>query len=641
MATADDYAAWIVQNAAKRGTPDFDTVAQAYQEAKSEENMAATQAQLAPIQPTQPQGGGVMDTLQGIGETALTLGTGAIGGTVGMITGAGGQLAREILSGEFGTQQAQQRVSQAAEQAASNLTYAPRGQAGQENIQAIGGALQGLPAFIPVVGPVGAMARSAQATAPLVQATAQATAQRAGQIAQRGAQATGRATQAAREAIGMAPSPTAAKPTAGSVGAAVTPLETQRIAEAQQAGLRLSEGEVKRSQELMAFEAEKARTPDFQEPFVARQLENNKAALGKFETLLDDTGAIEPGSGNDFSNTGVKVVDTLMQGWKDEKKKTSAMYDAFKNSPEAQTVVNPTPLIDFLNTQPKQVSGMTGVSDVARQNAIALGIAAPDVDGQLKPLNTTLGNLEEFRKSVNANSGTLPNDKRVALLLKQNIDAIGEPIAGPMVDAMRAQRRKQATKYENRAIVSRLLLEKRGMDDPQTPPELVFQKTILNSQPSEILRIKRVLNTIGDGEGKQAWKELQGSTIRHLMQQAESGIGSDNLPVISGAKLDAALKNLYRSGKLDMVLGKEAAEQVRNLNQVLKYIQSTPPLTSINNSGTARTIMALMGESALQGAVTGVPLPILQGAQMLRKEIADRKIRNKITQALNYMPKKE
>ena len=30
MATADDYAAWIVQNAAKRGTPDFDTVAQAY-----------------------------------------------------------------------------------------------------------------------------------------------------------------------------------------------------------------------------------------------------------------------------------------------------------------------------------------------------------------------------------------------------------------------------------------------------------------------------------------------------------------------------------------------------------------------------------------------------------------------------------
>ena len=36
MASADDYAAWIVQNADKRGTPEFDTVAKAYQLAKTE-----------------------------------------------------------------------------------------------------------------------------------------------------------------------------------------------------------------------------------------------------------------------------------------------------------------------------------------------------------------------------------------------------------------------------------------------------------------------------------------------------------------------------------------------------------------------------------------------------------------------------
>lgn len=36
MATADEYAAWIVQNADKRGTPEFETVAQAYQVAKSQ-----------------------------------------------------------------------------------------------------------------------------------------------------------------------------------------------------------------------------------------------------------------------------------------------------------------------------------------------------------------------------------------------------------------------------------------------------------------------------------------------------------------------------------------------------------------------------------------------------------------------------
>ena len=34
MATADEYAAWIVKNADKKGTPEFDTVATAYQDAR-------------------------------------------------------------------------------------------------------------------------------------------------------------------------------------------------------------------------------------------------------------------------------------------------------------------------------------------------------------------------------------------------------------------------------------------------------------------------------------------------------------------------------------------------------------------------------------------------------------------------------
>lgn len=48
MATADEYAAWIVQNQSKRGTPEFQTVAQAYELAKQEESQAV---------PTAPQGG--------------------------------------------------------------------------------------------------------------------------------------------------------------------------------------------------------------------------------------------------------------------------------------------------------------------------------------------------------------------------------------------------------------------------------------------------------------------------------------------------------------------------------------------------------------------------------------------------------
>lgn len=50
MATADDYAGWIVKNAAKKGTPEFDTVAAAYREALAEEQTAApASAPAAPV----------------------------------------------------------------------------------------------------------------------------------------------------------------------------------------------------------------------------------------------------------------------------------------------------------------------------------------------------------------------------------------------------------------------------------------------------------------------------------------------------------------------------------------------------------------------------------------------------------------
>jgi hypothetical protein len=53
MATADEYAAWIVKNESKKGTPDFETVAKAYAEAKVAEQPSAKQI-VAADTPTHP-----------------------------------------------------------------------------------------------------------------------------------------------------------------------------------------------------------------------------------------------------------------------------------------------------------------------------------------------------------------------------------------------------------------------------------------------------------------------------------------------------------------------------------------------------------------------------------------------------------
>jgi hypothetical protein len=591
-----------------------------------------------PVQETMPQQAAptIAEQAVGAGEAALTLGTGAVGGTLGMIGGTLKGLAEQILTGQFGTPQAVQMVEQAAAKGAQALTYAPRTQAGQEITQAVGGALaEVVPPFMPQLAVPGQMVQAARQAAPAVSIAAQRGTQAVQQAARTAAKPVQAAVTSVREAVGMEPKQPARTAVSGSAGAAATPLELQRATEAEMAGLRLSEGEVKRSQELLAWEKEKARTPEYQAPFVERQQENNRAALAKLNQVLDTTGA-ETG---DYSNTGIKVVDSLMSGWKAEKAKTSSLYNQFRQSPEASFPVNTAPITDFLNSQARGVSGITGVSDTARQNAVNLGIAQIDDAGNLVPNpKVTLGQLEDFRQSVSAIGAANPNDKRVASIIKRTVDDIGEPIAGQTTKAMRAQRQKQAQKYENRAIVSRLLLEKKGMADPQVPIEEVFNKTILSARPSEIQHIKRVLMTIKDDEGKQAWRELQGATVRHLLEKSESGIGADNLPVISGAKLDKTLQALDKNGKLDLVMGKEAAEQIRNLNQVLKYIQSTPPLTSVNNSGTARTIAALLAESAVIGGLSGVPVPAIQGMNFIRGAVKDKKIKARITKALNYKP---
>jgi len=55
MATADEYAQWIVNNEDKKGTPDFDTVVQAYQEAKAEESASQPRIQQEAVPSVAPQ----------------------------------------------------------------------------------------------------------------------------------------------------------------------------------------------------------------------------------------------------------------------------------------------------------------------------------------------------------------------------------------------------------------------------------------------------------------------------------------------------------------------------------------------------------------------------------------------------------
>ncbi len=636
MATADEYAAWIVQNSKKRGTPEFDTVAQAYELAKSEETTAATQQQIA--QPTQQPSIG--DQLVGAGETALTLLTGATGGAVGTIAGAGTGLAQQILSGQFGTPEAVRAVEKAAAEGAQALTYQPRGQVGKDNVETVGRVLSNvLPPVLPMIAAPGALMQATRNAAPI----AQATSQRAAAAAQQAARTTGQAiakpvqaaTTAVRETFGIEVAPTpSSSGLRVSGGAAATPEALRRVttAESLPVPVTLTRGAATREAQQLAFEKEQIKS-DLGGPLRQRAEENNLQALQNFDALVEMTDA----QLSDLSSTGGAVIKSLTDGLTAAKNRTRTAYKAAEKAGEMENNVTLNSVVDYINENIPE-GDLAPVLKAARQKAIAVGAALPDENGNLVAQPVTLLQAENLRKTFQR-AGFEGADQFHGSGLRRVFDVETDGLGGDLYKAARQTRIEQARKFENRAIVARLIKNRKGMADPQVAADQVFRKSILNSSPEEITFLKRVLVTSGQ-DGQQAWKELQGATVGHLRNESTKGIGMDSFdrPMVSPAKLHQAVQELDSNGRLDVILGKANAQIVRDLDDVVRYVTTVPPGTLINSSGTAGTLLAAMAEAGVTGAATGLPLPVYAGIKQIVKMRKEGRTKAKINDALNALP---
>ena len=636
MATADEYAAWIVKNSAKRGTPEFDTVAQAYQLAKSEETTAVTQQQIAQP-PAQPSIG---QQIVGAGETALTLGTGAVGGTLGTLAGTLQGLSQQILSGNFGTPEAMRAVEKAAAEGAQALTYQPRTQAGQEQVQAVGQVLANvLPPVLPAIAAPGAVMQAARTAVPTVGAAGQI----AGAAGRRAATATGQAiakpvqaaTTAVRETLGMEVAPAPAQAGARvSAGAAATPEALRRTttAEGLPVPVTLTKGAATRDAQQLAFEKEQIKS-DLGGPLRQRAEENNLQALQNFDALAEMTDA----QLMDLSSTGGAVVKSLTEGLTAAKNRTRAAYKAAEKAGELENNVTLSTVVDYINENIPE-GDLAPILKAAQQKAIAIGAAVPDADGRLVAQPITLRQAESLRQTFQR-AGFEGADQFHGGSLKRAFDVETEGLGGDLYKKARQIRLEQARKFENRAIVARLIKNRKGMEDPQVAADQVFRKSILNSSPEEITFLKRVLLTSGN-DGQQAFKELQGATVRHLRDEATKGMGMDSQdrPLISPAKLHQSVQALDANGRLDVILGKKNAQIVRDLDDVVRYVTTVPPGTLVNSSGTAGTLLAAMAEAGATGALTGLPLPVASGIRQIIKMRQEGRTKAKINEALNALP---
>lgn len=599
------------------------------------------------------------ERLTGAGEAALTTGTGLTTGAAGMIGGTVKGLGQAILDGSFGTQDAANLVEEQAMKGAEAGTYAPRTQAGQEYAQSVGEVMAATAPLMGFGGELSQIGAGMRAAAPAVRAASEpliAGAGRASEIAGSGAM---KAVEAVREmptraaeAVGpRAPAEMAqsgARPSVGAAGVDAATLRAQKAANLP-VPVALTKGAETRNPDLLAFEKEQIKS-ELGQPLRTRAEENSVQIMQNFDTLLDRTGAEMP----DMAATGNKVVDALGKGYKAARNETSLAYNKARASKESKAVVDPstkvsigegenalnTSLTDYLNSKVQGVPS-AAVTDSARKILVKMGLAAEDEAGNLVGKPATVGQLEDFRREL---SGTAKWDDKTGIrdetILKKITDAQTAPVSGPLYKEARKLRADQARKFESRAIVARLLNNRKGMDDPQVAVDQVFQKSVMNGSPEEITFLKRVLNTSGT-DGQQAWKELQGATLKHIKDEATKGMGMDSNdnPLVSTAKLHGVINQLDKNNRLDIVLGKQNAQIVRDLNDVARYVTTVPPGTLVNTSGTSGAIMAAIGEAGATGALTGLPLPVISILKALGRQVKDNKMKIKINAALNAKPK--
>ncbi|WP_151707702.1 hypothetical protein [Acinetobacter junii] len=587
----------------------------------------------------------------GAGETALTLGTGAISAPIASVVGTLGQAGREIVGGDFGSPEAAQRIAQAAEQAGQGYTYQPRTQAGREQLQAVGEVLSPLESLPPVIGGLGvqsatlgksaipqgvvAAQRTGQAVAPLVEQATQA-AQRPIQAA-KNAVRTG--AQSVREAVGMGRATDNAAP--ANIGAAQVDQATVRQALAQDLPYppQLTEGQLSRDPAQLKFEVETSKDPELGVPLRQRQEEQHQVMQQNIDAFIDMTGA----KATNMREVGLAVDSALQKQMQADKNRVRVAYAKADRSEEAMTPVDLTQpvktgdneamsVIDYLNSQPELPT--TPILTSAKRTAESLGIAKRGENGELIPNSPTIKQMEKWRQEINANTNQEAPNIRQTAILKDMIDQHVGPVEGALYKAARNERKRMARHWESNAIIKDLTTKKAGTEDRKVALEDVQKRIIYDGSLDDLRTARRALLTSGE-EGKQAWKDIQGQTLQEIKDTATSGVAPDaqGNQMISPAALNKAIRRLDDDGKLDFIFGQQGAEKIRALNDISKTLFTQPASAGVNHSNTAATLMAAL--DITMSGLSGFPAPVASALRIATKHIKDNKIRARVQKALN------
>lgn len=414
-------------------------------------------------------------------------------------------------------------------------------------------------------------------------------------------------------------------------GAEGTPIDLIRATQAAELGIDLMPFQRSRKFQDMQRAHELAKNGEIGLPIRRRLSEQQAAIAQKFDDYIDQTGSNIRG---DIVGQGAKITDAMGKMLDRDKARVRTLYSRASKSDEAKTVVPldqkirtmiddeevDASVIDWLNSQPTGLQ-TSGVTDAAKQLAVKLGIASLDKEtGNLVAKQPTVKALEMWRREINQTSDfNDANLQRQKTVLKRMIDGHTEPYATGLYAEARAARREVGSKYEDVSTIAQLLKTKRN-----TPERLIASEKVVESLlkgGTSVANVKALRNLItGEGGDPQAWKEVQGATLEYLRKKAfgvdpqvegltGKGVQIDEFGnrTMAVKQFENAVNSLDEAGKLDVLLGFEKANAVRNLAGAANAMFTAPP-GSVNFSNTSSAWWNI-ADMILNATLFQIPLP--------------------------------
>lgn len=417
-----------------------------------------------------------------------------------------------------------------------------------------------------------------------------------------------------------------------SVGAAAVSPEKLRIENARSlpVPIELSKDQATRNPADVRFARETAKDPVLGQALQEKYARDNDLIQQNMQALVERTGAEMTGVAP--AQLGEALVNTVEPYRQARKGEVKTAYEAADAAGEMSQPVSYAPLVNYLNKVTKD-------RPTLKSNNPILGIIEDEIKANdpNKTGQISLRQLEDIRQViVNEIDPTQRGSMYHGNKLKKAIDVATEKAGGDLYKQARQLNARYMNEFEDTPVIKNLTAIKKGTTDRAVAIESLVDKSILRGPASDVQKLFATLEKSGP-DGVRMANELRGYVAEHIKNEATKGVDKDinGKPYVSTAKLDNTIRQLDKSGKLELLFGKEGAAHYRTLNDVTKDLQTVPKGTT-NPSGTAAQIGAMLAETGAQFALGGIPAPIATLGKMAYDKRQTTKKLNKINEFIEY-----